>query len=123
MLVGRKLLGNDLASRDRLCFPSRGTRCSVFSVSSSWSHYLLFQQDQLCMRTVRLLLNMFPPLQPGNQTCPTLRRLRQHRKAPRRTCLSCRRGLTRLINRWTLETNSSTWWSPRSDLGGSSPMV
>ena len=75
------------------------------------------------MRTVRLLLSTFPPLQPGNRTCPMLRRLRQHLKAPRRTSLSCRHGLTSLTNRWTLETSSSTWWSPRLDLAAFSPMV
>ena len=75
------------------------------------------------MRTVRLLLSTFPPLQPGNRTCPMLRRLRQQLKAPRRTSLSCRHGLTSLTNRWTLATNSNTWWSPRLDLAASSPMV
>jgi len=75
------------------------------------------------MRTVKLLLSTFLPLQPGGRTCPMLRRLRQHLKAPRRTSLSCRRGLTSLTNQWTLETSSNTWWSPRLDLAAFSPMV
>src|ERR1700675_888857 len=123
MLVRRNLLGNDPASRDRPCFPSCGARRLTFSLSRCWSHYSLFQQDQLCMRTVKLLLSTFPPLQPGSRTCPMLRRLRPHLKAPRRTSLSCRRGLTSLTNQWTLETSSNTWWSPRLDLAAFSPMV
>jgi hypothetical protein len=75
------------------------------------------------MRTVRVLLSAFPPLLPGSRNCPTLRRLRQHLKAPRRTSPSCRHGLASLTNRWTLETSSNTWWSPRLDLAAFSPMV
>jgi hypothetical protein len=73
------------------------------------------------MRTVRVRPSTLPPLQPDNRICPMLPRLRRHLKAPLRTSPFCRHGLASLTNRWTLETNSNTWWSPRLDLAAFSP--
>ena len=56
-----------------------------------------------------------------NRICPMLRHLRQLlNKAPRQSFHSCRHSLAGLSNRWTLETSSNTWWSPRSARAASS---